>query len=159
MVRHAHIAKVRGSMRLTHGVVTVGKDLESSSVDVEVDPSSVSTGVGDRDDMLRSPDIFDVASYPAWSFVSTSVSGGPDTYLVAGDLTVHGVTRAVVLDTEFNGVATTDDGEVTAGFSATVTVDRRDFGVTWTGKTRAHRHHVSDEVVITLELAAIKQGG
>jgi len=76
---------------------------------------------------------------------------------VTGDLTIHGVTRSVELATEFGGAATDPFGNQRAGFSATTTISRKEFDITWNAALEAGGVLVSDKVVITLEVSAIKQ--
>ena len=157
-VRHAGISKVRGTVALAEGVITVGDDLENTSVSVTLDPSTVSTGDANRDGHLKSGDFFDVEKFGEWTFVSTAVRAASDgDYLVVGDLTIHGVTQQVELATEFTGTATDPFGNLRAGFSASVTISRKDFGLTWNAALETGGVLVSDKVVITLDGSAIKQ--
>ena len=153
-VRHAGIAKVRGTVAITEGVVTVGDDLNSSSVSVTLDPSTINTGNEGRDGHLQSADFFEVETFPTWTFNSTSVTEDDGDYAIAGDLTIHGVTQPVVLETEYNGVANAN-GE-RAGFSAEVGISRADFGLTWNSALEAGGVLVSDKVKIEIELSAVK---
>ena len=154
-VRHAGISKVRGSVPVTGGTLTVGEDLESSSVTVTLDPSGVSTGDDNRDGHLRSADFFEVEKYGEWTFTSTSVRATGDGYVVAGDLTIHGVTRPVELATEFNGQAVDPFGNTRAGFEASVVVSRKDFGLTWNAALEAGGVLVGDKVTIDLDVSVV----
>lgn len=153
-VRHAGIAKVRGTVAITEGAITVGEDLASSSVSVTLDPSTINTGNESRDGHLKTADFFEVESFPTWTFQSTSVTEDGGDYKIAGDLTIHGVTKPVVLETEFNGVANAN-GE-RAGFSAEVEISRGDFGLTWNSALEAGGVLVSDKVKVAIELSAVK---
>ena len=155
-VRHAGISKVRGSVPVTGGTLTVGEELESSSVVVTLDPSGVTTGDDTRDGHLRSADFFDTDTFGEWTFTSTSVKASGDEYVVAGDLTIHGVTRPVELTTEFNGQAVDPFGNTRAGFEATVVICRKDFGLTWNAALEAGGVLVGDKVTIDLDVSAIK---
>jgi len=155
-VRHAGISKVRGTVAVTGGTVTVGDDLASTSVSVTLDPSTVSTGDANRDGHLKSGDFFDVEKFGDWTFVSTEVREAGGTYVIAGDLTIHGVTQRVELATEFNGTAVDPFGNTRAGFEATVTISRKDFGITWNAALEAGGVLVSDKVVIALDVSIIK---
>jgi polyisoprenoid-binding protein YceI len=84
------------------------------------------------------------------------VADGED-YVVTGDLTIHGVTKSVELATEFGGSATDPFGNVRAGFSASTTISRKEFGITWNAALEAGGVLVSDKVVISLEVSTIKQ--
>ena len=117
--------------------------------------TSVDTRQDKRDAHLRSPDFFDVAKYPSATFVSTSVARGGSGFQVSGNLTLHGVTKPVVLDVSGSGtpIASPMDKKQHLGFEATTTIHRLDFGVGPTFPDAV----VSDEVKITIELDAVKQ--
>ncbi|MBO0920420.1 YceI family protein [Cellulomonas sp. zg-ZUI222] len=156
-VRHAGISKVRGTVAVTSGTLTVGEDLESSAVSVTLDPSTVTTGDANRDGHLKSADFFDVETFGGWTFASTAIrTDGGDKHVVVGDLTIHGVTREVELETEFNGTAVDPFGNTRAGFEATVTISRKDFGLTWNAALEAGGVLVADKVRIDLDVSAIK---
>ena len=155
-VRHAGISKVRGTVAVTDGTVTVGDDLASTSVSVTLDPSTVSTGDANRDGHLKSGDFCDVEKFGQWTFVSTEIRDAGTSYVIAGDLTIHGVTQPVELETEFNGTAVDPFGNTRAGFEASVTISRKDFGLTWNAALEAGGVLVSDKVVIALDVSAIK---
>ncbi|WP_129337605.1 YceI family protein [Cellulomonas endophytica] len=156
-VRHAGISKVRGTIGIVEGTVVVGEGLESSSVQVTLDPATVSTKDANRDGHLKSADFFEVETYPTWSFVSTEVRAQGDAHVVMGDLTIHGVTRSVELATEFNGTATDPFGNRRIGFEASTTISRKDFGLTWNAALEAGGVLVSDKVVITIDASLIAQ--
>ena len=156
-VRHAGISKVRGTVAVTGGAITVGEDLASTSVTATLDPSTVSTGDATRDGHLKSGDFFDVEAFGEWSFTSTAIRAEGDAYVIAGDLTIHGETRPVELATEFNGVAVDPFGNTRAGFESSVTISRKEFGLTWNAALEAGGVLVSDKVTITLDVSAIKQ--
>ncbi|WP_421743471.1 YceI family protein [Cellulomonas sp.] len=155
-VRHAGISKVRGTVAVTEGTVVVGDDLASTSVSVTLDPSTVTTGDANRDGHLKSGDFFDVEKFGQWTFVSTEVREAGKSYVIAGDLTIHGVTQRVELDTEFNGTAVDPFGNTRAGFEASVTISRKDFDLTWNAALEAGGVLVSDKVVIALDVSIIK---
>ena len=155
-VRHAGISKVRGTIGVTEGTVVVGEDLASTSVTVTLDPAAVSTGDANRDGHLKSGDFFDVEKFGQWTFVSTAVREAGKKHVIVGDLTIHGVTQSVELDTEFNGTAVDPFGNTRAGFEATVTISRKDFGLTWNAALEAGGVLVGDKVTIALDVSAIK---
>lgn len=156
-VRHAGIAKVRGVFGDVAGVITIGSDVESSSVAATLQSASISTGNADRDAHLKSPDFFDVENYPELSFVSTVVRADGDGFELDGNLTIHGVTQPVKLTMEFNGTATDPFGNPRVGFSASTQISRKDFGLTWNAALETGGVLVGDKVTITLEVSAIKQ--
>ncbi len=155
-VRHAGISKVRGTVAVTGGAITVGDDLELSAVSATLDPSTITTGDAGRDGHLKSGDFFDVEKFGEWTFTSTSVTGDGEDYVVTGDLTIHGVTKSVELAVEFGGAATDPFGNQRAGFSATLPISRKDFDLTWNAALESGGVLVSDKVNIALEVSAIK---
>ena len=155
-VRHAGISKVRGTIAVTEGVITVGDDLEGTSVSVTLDPSTVSTGDANRDGHLKSGDFFDVEKFGQWTFVSTAVREAGKKHVIVGDLTIHGVTQSVELDTEFNGTAVDPFGNTRAGFEASVVISRKDFGLVWNAALEAGGVLVGDKVTIALDVSIIK---
>jgi polyisoprenoid-binding protein YceI len=156
-VRHAGISKVRGTVAITEGTIVVGEDLTVTSVAATLDPSTISTGDAGRDGHLKSADFFDVEQFATWTFASTSVRPDGNDYVIVGDLTIHGVTKSVELETEFNGTAVDPYNNLRAGFSASTTISRKEFGLTWNAALEAGGVLVSDKVVISIDIAAIKQ--
>src|SRR5699024_60982 len=103
IVRHSGIAKVRGRFTDFSGSFTVAEDFADSSAQVTIQSASVHTGNEQRDGHLRSADFWSAEETPEWTFVSTSVSGSGEEFVLNGDLTINGVTKPVALDVEFNG--------------------------------------------------------
>ena len=155
-VRHAGISKVRGFVGITEGTITVGENLAASAVTATLDATSINTRDAGRDGHLQGADFFDVENFPVWTFASTSVEGSGAEGVVTGDLTIHGVTRPVALNVEFNGTATDVYGNLRAGFSANTEISRKDFGLTWNAALEAGGVMVGDKVKINLEISAIK---
>lgn len=158
-VRHLMVSNVKGHFATFSGTVDINDaDLSKSRVTVAINPASISTGVQKRDDHLRSPDFLDVAKFPAMGFVSKKVvRSGKDRLKVTGDLTIHGVTREVVLDVEGpTGESRDPWGNLRRGASATTRISRQDFGLTWNKALETGGVVVGDEVAITLEIEMIK---
>lgn len=128
--------------------------LEASRVSLRVDAGSVDTGEPARDQTLRSEDFFDIARYPRWTFVSSSVRPtGSDMADVTGDITIRGIKRRITVPVKFLGMNDSDGKRVLAGFETTFTLDRTDFGVLgsrWSGG----RALLSREVDVHLLLGA-----
>jgi polyisoprenoid-binding protein YceI len=156
-VKHLVISTVRGEFSKYQGTVALDeKDLTRSSVEATIDVSSVDTRVADRDAHLKSPDFFDVAKYPAMTFKSTKIAkAGKDKLAVTGDLTLHGVTKPVVLDVTTSPEVKGMYGETRRGFAATTKISRKDFGLTWNKMVEAGPA-VGDEVSIALDLEVVK---
>src|SRR2546427_3311251 len=130
--RHLMITKVRGRFSAVRGQITIDEEPTKSHVEVEIGVASVSTGNGDRDTHLKSGDFFDVEHYPTITFASTGVKPLRDnTWELAGDLTVHGTTKPVTLQVDFDGGGASPMGDERIGFSAATEVNREDFGLTW----------------------------
>lgn len=156
-VRHAGIAKVRGSVDIIAGEVVIGSDLGSSSVTATLDPATINTKDTNRDAHLRNADFFDVETYPTWDFTSTAVERDGEDYVIVGDLTIRGVTRPVRLATEFNGAATDPFGASRIGFSASTEISRKEFGLTWNAALETGGVLVSDNVKVSLDIEAVAQ--
>jgi polyisoprenoid-binding protein YceI len=158
-VRHMVVAKVRGKFARWGGsVLAEDGDLARAQVSVIIDASSIETGVAERDVHLKSPDFLDVARFPEIAFKSSGVEKQSDQMLrVSGDLTIHGVTRGVMLDVEYAGRTTDPSGNERAGFTAKTAIERSDFGLTWNQALEAGGVLVGDRINIEIEVEAVKQ--
>lgn len=158
-VRHLMVSNVKGSFDKHTGIVEINdKDITKSKVEVSIDTNSINTNVQKRDEHLRSADFFDVAKYPAMTFVSKKVAkAGKDKLKVTGDLTLHGVTKQVVLDVEGPTKESKDPwGNIRKGATATTKINRKDFGLTWNKSLETGGVLVGDEITINLEVEMIK---
>jgi polyisoprenoid-binding protein YceI len=159
-VQHMMISNVKGQFQKTSGTITVnGNDPTSAKIDATIDASSIDTRVDKRDMHLKSPEFLDVAKYPTITFKSTKVEAdGPGKWKVTGDLTLHGVTKPVVLEVESSGTPIHDPmGDTRAGASATTKIKRGDFGLTWNKVLESGGVMVGDEVAISIDVEAIKK--
>jgi polyisoprenoid-binding protein YceI len=157
-VRHLVIAKVRGQFQRWSGTVTVpDDDFSRARVAVTIDASSIDTGVGQRDDHLRSADFFNVAEFPELTFSTERVEPQGDRLRLSGTLTIKGVSRPVVLDVEPHGQAKDPWGNQRAAFTAKTAIDRRDFGLTYNQALEAGGVLIGDRVDIEIEIEAVKQ--
>ena len=158
-VRHMVVSKVRGRFTKWDGTLAMDETKPAGgSVEVSIDAGSIDTGVEQRDGHLRSPDFFDVAKFPTITFKSTKVeASGAGALKVTGDLTMHGVTRPVVLDVEYSGSAKDPWGGVRAGFSARATIDRKDFGLTYNQLLETGGVLVGETIEIAIEAEVVKQ--
>jgi polyisoprenoid-binding protein YceI len=154
-IRHMGVSNVRGSIGGIKGTVTLNeKDITKSSVEATIDATTVSTGVTQRDDHLKSPDFFDVAKNPTITFKSTSIVKTGDKLQLIGDLTLGGVTKSVTLDVD--GPAppqTAKDGKTRSGFSASGVLKRSDFNF----GPKFAPPVLGDEVKLTIDLEIDKQ--
>lgn len=159
-VKHMGISTVHGSFRGVSGVIRFEAGNPASwSVDATIDVNTIDTGVEARDKSLRGTDFFDVAKYPTMTFKSTAVKACGDAYVVTGDLTLHGVTKPVTLNLVAPGDEQVgmDAKSVHRGFTATTTLNRKDFGLTWNGRLKSGDAVIGDQVKIELDIEAVRQ--
>jgi polyisoprenoid-binding protein YceI len=150
------VSSVRGDFgKLIQGIVYFDpQDVTSTKAQVVLDAASVSTNHAKRDEHLRGPDFFDVSKYPTITFVSKQVTKvGPDTLRATGDLTLHGVTREVVLDIQGPAPEVKDpSGNFRRGLTATGRINRKDFGMTWNRALDTGGMVIGEEVEISVEI-------
>jgi polyisoprenoid-binding protein YceI len=160
-VRHLVIAKVRGQFARWSGTVLAQDgDFSSAQIEVAIESASINTGLEDRDTHLKAADFFDVVRYPRITFKGKRVEtprGHFDGMRVAGDLTIRGVTRELVLDVHYSGRTKDPWGKQRAGFTAKASIDRKDFGLTWNQPLEGGGVLVSDRVEIEIEAEIVKQ--
>jgi len=159
-VRHLMVSNVKGSFEKHTGVVEINdKDITKSKVEVSIDTNSINTNVQKRDEHLRSADFFNVVKYPAMTFVSKKVAkAGKDKLKVTGDLTLHGITKQVVLDVEGPTKESKDPwGNIRKGATATTKINRKDFGLVWNAALETGGVAVGEEITITMEIEMIKK--
>jgi polyisoprenoid-binding protein YceI len=156
-IRHLVVSKVRGRFAKYSGSLELdAQDLTRSSVEVTIDASSIDTGVGQRDDHLRSADFFDAAKFPELRFRSKRIEKVGNDYRVHGELTIRDITREVTLDVEYGGNAKDPWGNERVAFAAKTSIDRKDFGLSWNQALEAGGVLVGERVDIELELEAVK---
>jgi polyisoprenoid-binding protein YceI len=159
-VKHMMISTVRGEFKgVTGAVAWDDEDITKSSVNVTIDAATVNTGEPKREADLRGDHFFDVAKYPTITFKSTRVEpAGAGKLNVTGDLTIHGVTKQVVLDVAGPSAVVKDPmGNSRVAISATTKINRQDFGVKWNATMDGGGVVVGDDVNITIDLEMIKQ--
>jgi len=158
-VRHLMISTVKGKFpKFTATAVADEKEPTRAVVEASIDTASIDTGEAKRDEHLRSPDFFDVAKYPTITFKSTKVEpAGDHRYKLHGDLTMHGVTKPVVLDVEATAPVKGMRGETRAGARATTKVNRKDFGINWSKTMDGGGVVVGDDVDVTIEVEGVKK--
>lgn len=158
-VKHMMITTVRGRFTDLDGTVDYDEANPSQSrVEVSLKAASIDTRAADRDTHLRSPDFLDVEKFPEITFRSTRVEkAGSNRLLISGDLTIHGVTRSVVLDTTEEGRGKDPWGGERLGLSASTAIDRRDFGLIWNQALETGGWLVGHDVKINLDVQLIRQ--
>ncbi len=159
-VKHMMIATVRGQFKGVTGTVNWDdQDISNSIVDVTIDANTVDTGEPKRDADPKSANFFDVANYPTITFKSTKIERISAAKMkVAGNLTIHGITKPVVLDVEGPSGAIKDPyGKTRVALNATATVNRMEYGVKWNAKMDGGGIVVGDDVNINIDLEMIKK--
>ncbi|QFU88645.1 YceI family protein [Amycolatopsis sp. YIM 10] len=153
-VKHLGLAKSRGTFQQFGGQIVTGENILDSTVTAEIEVASISTGVGPRDEHLKTEEYFDAANHPKIVFRSTGIRQDDDEFLIDGELTWRGATVPVTLKAEFNGIGPNpaNNNATTIGVSAEATVARRDFGIGPEGNA-----FLGEKVKITLEIEAALQ--
>lgn len=158
-VKHMMVSNVRGAFSKVTGSANIDeKDITKSTVEAVIDATTVNTNEPKRDEHLRSADFFDTAKFPTITFKSTKVEKAGQNLKVTGDLTLHGVTKPVVLDVEgFTTEAKDPWGNIKRGGTATTKINRKDFGLGWNSVLETGGVAVGEEVAITLDLELNKK--
>ena len=156
VVRHLGLSKVRGSFEDVTAHLVVGDDLATTSVTAEIQMASARTGNPDRDAHLASSDFFNAELNPTMTFRSTSIAGAGEEYKMTGDLTINGITKQVELDVEFYGTSVFPaDQSTRAGFSATGSLSRSDFGISFNAPVGVDKVMISDKVALDLDVQLV----
>lgn len=158
-VKHMMFSTVKGRFANVAGTITLDEsNLANSTVSAQIDAASIATGEANRDGHLRSADFLDVESFPSITFESTGVvARGGQAFVIVGNLTLHGVTEEVTLEAEMAGKGVDPWGGQRAGFAATTSISRKEFGLTWNQGLETGGVLVSDQVKISLEIQATLQ--
>ncbi len=159
VVRHMMVSKVRGRFDKFEGSIVTADDPLASTVTASVDLSSINTGQEQRDAHIRSADFFEVEKYPTMNFTSTAIKASKEGYVLEGDLTLKGVTRAVAFNLEISGFGPDAYGGTRCGFSASTQINRMDYGVAFNGPIPGVPGGVavSENVTINLEIEGVLQ--
>ena len=157
-VRHMVISKVRGAFERFAGSFELddANGHAPSNVSVTIEAASINTREPKRDEHLRSQDFLDVAAYPTLSFLGKSAQRRGDRFEIVGELSLHGVTRPVVLDAELSGLGKDPWGGERVAFSARASIDRGDFGLTWNQVLEAGGVLVGTKIEIEIDVQAVK---
>jgi polyisoprenoid-binding protein YceI len=159
-VKHMMISTVRGEFTKLSGTAVIDdKDLAKANISATIEAGSISTRIEKRDEHLRSPDFLDSAKFSSITFKSTEVKkAGEGKYKVTGNLTLHGVSKSVVLDVEAPTTELKDPyGNVKRGAVATTTINRKDFGLTWNKALEAGGVMVGENIQITIDLQLVRK--
>ena len=158
-IKHMMIAKVHGGFEKLSGTLQYDpQDIIKSSVEAVIETASINTREAQRDAHLKSADFFDAEKYPQLIFKSKKIEKDGDDLKVIGDLTIHGVTKEVVLNAEAPSEEMKDPwGNTKIGISATTKIKRKDFGLNWNAALEAGGVLVGDDVAITLDIQFLKK--
>ena len=154
-VKHMMVSKVRGRFAAFQGQLVTAEDPLQSSVTATIDTASIDTNQAQRDAHIRSADFFEVETYPTMTYRSTGIRPDGEDFLVDGELTLKGVTKPVTLTLELGGFGPDAFGGTRAGFSASTTINRRDFGVDINMPMDGGGVVVGDKITINLEVEAV----
>jgi len=155
-VPHLVISSVEGKFKNFSGVLNLVSPLTKSSVEFEVDTTSIDTSVDKRDEHLKSADFFDVTKYPKMTFKSKKVTGNEKSFKLIGDLTIKDKTKEVTFVGSYKGSANDAYGNLKAAFVASAKISRKDFNLTWNKMVEAGPV-VGDEITINLKVQAGKE--
>jgi polyisoprenoid-binding protein YceI len=158
VARHAMVTKVRGAFNEFEGTATLdGANPANSSAQVTISTASIDTRNAQRDGHLRSNDFLAMDEYPQITFVSTGARQVDDsTFELTGDLTIKGVTNPITIPFSFEGAAKDPFGNLRVGFEGAVTINRKDYGITWNAALETGGVLVSDKVTLEFELSLVK---
>jgi polyisoprenoid-binding protein YceI len=158
VARHAMVTKVRGAFNEFDGIAVLdGDNPANSTAKVTIKTASIDTRNAQRDEHLRSNDFMAMDSHPEITFVSTAVQlAGDNGFELTGDLRINGVTNSVTIPVTYEGAATDPFGDLRVGFEGSVTINRKDYGVTWNAALEGGGVLVSDKIVLEFEVSAIK---
>jgi polyisoprenoid-binding protein YceI len=156
-VRH-FMSRVSGVFNTFEGTIVIDRERpEASSVEFTIQTESIDTNNDKRDEHLRSPDFFDVASHPTITFKSTSMKkAGDDSYEVTGDLTMRGVTKSITLPVQVLGEMKDPRGNQRIGFETSTTIDRKQHGVSWNQTLDQGGLLLGDDVEVSVTLEAVE---
>jgi len=159
-VKHLMVSNVRGEFgKMSGTVVFDDKNPAATRIVATLDAASINTGVTQRDEHLRGADFFDVAKFPTLTFTSKSARKTADGLAVTGDLTMHGVTKEVVLNVEGPSSEVKDPwGNQRRGATATTKLKRSEFGLNWNKTIEAGGMVVGDDITITIDVEASRPG-
>jgi polyisoprenoid-binding protein YceI len=156
-VTHLAISRVSGKVPVAAGTIAVGANGLPSAVSVTFSAKDIDTQSADRDKDLRSADWFEVDKYPTMTFVAKSINGTPQAFTLTGDLTMHGVTKPVTLNAKELGKMTDARNRTHIGYSATGTLDRRDWNLNWGRTTPGGSLVAGNDVTLDINVEAVSK--
>ena len=160
-VRHLMIAHVKGTFKVFDAsIYTTAKDFTTATIDLWIDPASITTGDVKRDEHLKGVDFFDVKNHKEITFTSSTIGKADSTgnHELWGELTMKGITKNLKLDVQFGGIANDPWGNEKAGFTVAGKINRSDYGLAWNTATETGGVMISDEVTISCEVELTNVG-
>ena len=156
-VTHLAISRVSGKVPVTSGTVSLGANDVPTAISMTLSAKDIDTQSADRDRDLRSADWFDTDKFPTMTFVAKTVTGSPQALSIVGDLTMHGVTKPVTFTAKEIGKMTDQRGRTHVGYSATTTLDRRNWGLNWGRTTPGGSLVAGNDVSIDLNVELVSK--
>ena len=155
-ILHLTVASVHGQLNKVSGTVNFDPDdIDNLAVEIEIDTDSIITGIGKRDDHLKSADFFDIKKYPKITFKSTgSEQAGSGHCRISGDLNIHGIKKSIVMDVNVSGPVKSPFGETTIGLTGKTILNREDFGITWNQPMEKGGFMVGKDVEVSMDIEA-----
>ena len=154
-VRHMMVSKVRGFFTDFAGQVVIAEELTASTVNATIKATSIDTRDSNRDNHVRSADFLEVETYPEITFSSTAIEPSGSDFKLTGDLTIHGVTKPVTFNLEFDSTGPDAYGGIRAGLTATGTISRKQFGLEWNAAMETGGLIVGDEVKFAIDVELV----
>jgi len=157
-VKHLVISTVTGSFNAFDGSVeSENDDFAGADVRFEADINSITTNNEQRDGHLKSDDFFNAEKFPKLTFESSSFEKtGDDSYKLTGNLTIRDITKEVVLDVVYGGTVVDPYGQTKAGFEVTGTINRKEYGLSWSAVTEAGNLVVADNVKLIMNVQFVQ---
>lgn len=156
-VKHVEVGITRGKFNIFYGQIHFNPDnLEEFSANIVIEAESIDTGFKQRDDHLRSADFFDVETFPRILFIARKLLKNEKGYEIVGELTMHGITNEVRAQVDIRGPVKSPFGGEVIGFSATATINRQDFGISWNNAMPDNGWIVGNDIQIIIDIEADK---
>jgi len=157
IAKHMVISKVRGRFSGISGTIALAGSEVPTAIDVEIDATTIDTREAQRDGHLKSADFLDTDNHGKISFKSTSISGAGPAFEIAGDLTIHGVTKPVTLKATVDGRTTDPWGMDRIAYSAEGEIDRREFGLVWSSTLETGGLLVGNDIKLEFTVQAVRK--
>jgi polyisoprenoid-binding protein YceI len=156
-VTHLAISHVRGQIPLVSGTISLGANDVPTAIAATLSVKDIDTHDASRDKDMRGSDWFETDKFPTMTFVAKKITGTAQNFSVVGDLTFHGVTKSVTLAAKEEGRVTDARGRTHVGYTATTTIDRRDWGLNWGKTTPGGSLIAANDVSINLNVEAVSK--